>query len=270
MKQAMIVIHVSLFALGFMLVNIGMKVSTGGQATPTFIVSAFMGGVLMAVMLAWIRFKTRLTKFGVISVFWFTLFVIQMFNNLLEALFFTNVFPSTAEFVEAIYVSMLTVLAEAFMAGALFTSKKADLSISSALHDYFGRRSRFSWSWRITVASLAYFPVYLFFGMLASPFIISYYMKPSLGLKLPPFTVIVPLEFLRGFFYVMSLLPILASINRDRKTRYIAVASLLYVAGALILLILEPSLPPAIVPVHCVELLADSLVYGLIVTYLLG
>jgi len=130
----------------------------------------------MAVILAWIRSKTRLTKFGVISVFWFTLFVIQMFNNLLEALFFTNVFPSTKEFVEAIYVSMLTVLVEAFMAGVLFTSKKADLSLSSALHGYFDRRSRFSWSWRITAASLAYFPIYLFFGMLASPFIISYYM----------------------------------------------------------------------------------------------
>jgi len=270
MKQAMVVLRVSLFALGFMLVNIGVEVSTGGQATSTFTVSAFIGGVLMAVILAWIRSKTRLTKFGVISVFWFTLFVIQMFNNLLEALFFTNVFPSTKEFVEAIYVSMLTVLVEAFMAGVLFTSKKADLSLSSALHGYFDRRSRFSWSWRITAASLAYFPIYLFFGMLASPFIISYYMEPSLGLKLPPFTVIVPLEFLRGFLYVISLLPILASINRDRKIQYTTVASLLYVAGALIPLILESSLPPAIVPVHCVELLADSLAYGLIVVRLLG
>ena len=198
MKQAMVVLRVSLFALGFMLVNMGVEVSTGGQATSTFTVSAFIGGVLMAVILAWIRSKTRLTKFGVISVFWFTLFVIQMFNNLLEALFFTNVFPSTKEFVEAIYVSMLTVLVEAFMAGVLFTSKKADLSLFSALHGYFDRRSRFSWSWRITAASL------------------------------------------------------------------------LYVAGALIPLILESSLPPAIVPVHCVELLADSLAYGLIVVRLLG
>jgi len=193
-----------------------------------------------------------------------------MFNNLLEALFFTSVFPSIVNFVEAIYLSMLTVLAEAFMAGMLFTTKHCDLSLSSALHDYFDEKSGFSWSWRITAASLAYFPVYLFFGMLASPFIISYYMEASLGLKLPPFTVIVPLEFLRGFLYVISLLPILASIEGDRKTLYIAVTSLLYVAGALIPLMLESSLPPAIVPVHCVELLADSLVYGLIVTRLLS
>ncbi len=269
MRRRSLAIRIMLFALGFLAVNLGMEVLTKGQTTPDFLVSAFVGGVFMAVMLAWIRSQTRLTRLGFIAVFWFTLFIIQMFNNLLEALFFTQVFSSTRGFLEAVCLSMFTVAVEASMAGILFTSEGGKLKLSTSLHSYFDRKSFSSWSWRIAAASLAYFPVYLFFGMLVSPFVIPYYMDPSLGLRLPPFTVIVPFEFLRGFLYVISLLPVLASIKRDRKTLYLAVASLLYVAGAFIPLILEHSLPLAIVPVHCVELLADSLVYGWIVTRLL-
>jgi hypothetical protein len=196
--------------------------------------------------------------------------VVQQFNNALEGYFFTALYPSVSIFAGSVLSSLGTTLVEGIVAGVLFLPEIHDKSLVSELSSYLRERSSASWGWRIVVGSVAYFPIYFFFGAFIWPFVAPYYANPSLGLRIPPFTVIIPLEFFRGFLYVMSLLTVFAATNASRRTVFAVVASILYVPGALVPLMSQRSLPPAIVPFHLVEILADSIVYGAILAYLLG
>jgi hypothetical protein len=262
-------VRVLLFALGFAVLEIGLRFLGEGQLVLADVAWSFAGGMFIALLLAWALPKTRLKRLDLIVLVWFVLFVVQQFNNMVEGYFFTNLYRSVSIFVGAVFLSLLTTLVEGVMAGAVFLPEFHDRGLVFELSSYLKERSSASWAWRIAVASVAYFPIYFFFGALISPFVVPYYTNPSLGLRIPPFTVMVPLEFLRGVLYVMSLLPIFAAIKASRRTLSAVIACILYVPGALVPIILNRSLPPGIVPFHLVEILADSVVYGAFTTYFL-
>ncbi len=94
-------------------------------------------------------------------------------------------------------------------------------------------------------------------------------MDPSFGLVIPPFSVILPLEFFRGFLYTISLLPVIAVV-KERRASFFLLASLLFIPGAFIPLVMDTSLPSQIIPIHLIEILADSLVYGFVLSRLLS
>jgi hypothetical protein len=262
-------VRVFLFGLVFVFLEVGIKLFGGGEISLNFIVLSLTGGILIAVLLAWMLAQTSLKRLDLILVVWLALFVIERFSNMLEGYFFTNVFPSVSLFTSTVLISLLTTLIEAIMAGVLFLPEYHDKRIISELSNYFKEKTKASWIWRIIMASITYYPIYLFFGFLIFPFVMPYYINSSL-LKIPPFTIIIPLELLRGFLYVVALLPIFAVMKANRRTLSVVIASFLYIPGALVPLTIQSSLPANIVPFHLVEILADSIVYGLIITYLLG
>jgi hypothetical protein len=263
-------VRVLLFALGFTFLEIGLRFLGESQLVLADFAWSFIGGMFIALLLAWALPKTRLKRLDLTVLVWLVLFVVQQFNNVVEGYFFTNLYRSVSIFLGAVFLSLLTTLVEAVMAGALFLPEPHDRALVSELSSYLKDRSSASWAWRIAVASVAYFPIYFFFGALISPFVVPYYTNPSLGLRIPPFTVMIPLEFFRGVLYVLSLLPIFAAIKATRRTSYAVIACILYVPGALVPIILNRSLPSSIVPFHLVEILADSVVYGAFTTYFLG
>lgn len=261
-------VRVLAFGLGFTLLEIGVGFIRGAQLLLANVAWVLAGGLLLALMLAWTLPKTRLKRLHLVVLVWSVLFVVENFNNALEGYFFTSQISSVSVFVGGVLLFLLTTLVEGAMAGVLFLPHIHDMSLGSELSAYFKERAQASWSWRIVVGSVAYFPVYFFFGALISPFVVPYYSNPSLGLRIPPFTVIIPLEFIRGFLYVISLLAVFAAIRASRRTLFAVIASVLYVPGALVPLLANRSLPPEIVPYHLVEILADSVVYGAILTRL--
>lgn len=257
------------FAVAFTCLEIDVRLVRGDQVAPIYVTWSFAGGILVAILFAWMLPRTRLRTVDRIILVWLVVFVVQQFNNMVEGYFFTNLYPSVSPFVGAVFLSLLTTLAQGIMAGLLFVPEIQDGNLVSELSSYFKERTPASWAWRIAAASVMYFPIYFIFGALISPFIIPYYTDPSLGLRLPPFTVIIPLELFRGFLYVMSLLPVVAVIRATRRSLLAIIASILYVPGALLPLMSQQSLPAGIVPFHLIEILADSILYGAAITYLL-
>jgi hypothetical protein len=264
--------RVVVFALVLGILQTGGGIFLGGVLRVFFIWS-FIGNVLIAIMLAWIISKVHLRRLDLAGLVWLVLFVVQQFNNMIEALFFTTRYSSAAYFAQSILTSLLTSLAAGILAAVLFQPTKHEMTLVSELSSYFDKRSAASWAWRIAVGSLAYFPIYFFFGALISPFVVPYYMNPSTGLKIPSFTVIIPLEFFRGFLYVLSLLGIFAAVKANRRTMSLIAACILYVPGGLVPLMLAAAaraLPLAIIPFHLTEILADSVLYGAVVAYFLS
>jgi len=138
------------------------------------------------------------------------------------------------------------------------------------LGEYLSRRKSSAWILRIATGSLAYFPIYFFFGMLITPFVLPYYNNSSFGLRIPSFAVLIPVELFRGFVYTLTVLPLLATLAGGRTTRFAALASMLYIPGGLIPLLGNATLPAPIIPFHGVEILADSIVYGLLLSRILS
>jgi hypothetical protein len=237
------------------------QVLVGGLLNLVSCAMSLATGILLSLFFTWLVSKMMLQKLHIFALIWLNLFVIRFLSNYIEAYFFTNIFTSFTDFIIRMSIALGISLIEGTFI-AFFSVNRYEESLNVSLKEYLSSRSHGSWITRIAAGSVVYFPIYFFFGMLIFPFVAVYYSDPSFGLKVPGFEVIIPLEFFRGFLYVIVLLPIMVSLKENGRTRFIALSLMLFIPGAFIPLILAPSLPPAIVPFHLVEILADSLVYG--------
>jgi len=170
-----------------------------------------LGYLLLSIYLAWIQGEMRLSFPGLASVLWLNLFMVGSFSNMVEGFFFTSVFESGSEFMMGALVMLFFSGVQAGLASIILEG--GEKRLKECLREYFAETSAMSWLKRVAIGALSYFPIYFFFGMLVSPFVMPYYSDPSLGLIVPPFTLIIPVEILRGFLYVAALLPIAASLG---------------------------------------------------------
>jgi hypothetical protein len=236
--------------------------------TATQLAYYLLDGVILTGFLAWLVPKIRLSPLSLTLLLWLDLLVVEFLNNYLEAYFFTTMYGTAAVLVQsvasALISSVITAAAAALLLGYGISG------ITTLLKEHLSTRTSSSWILRIAVGSVAYFPIYFFFGMLIMPFVLPYYNNPSYGLRIPSFAVLIPVEFFRGFVYTLVLLPLLATALGGRTTKFIALAAMLYIPGGLIALLGNPRLPPPIIPFHALEILADSIVYGFILSRILS
>ncbi len=235
------------------------------------LITAFEGFVL-AIFLAWFISKVDLKPGSAFILIWFSLFMIGYFNNLLEAYFFTKQYHSIESLMMAMLISFFSALLESTSA-ILLLQPKGSKDITAALKSHMSSRTRSSWVKRIIAASAVYFPIYFIFGLMVSPFVIPYYSQPSSGLVIPSFTIIIPLELLRGFIYAIVLLVVFAGIKSGRRLNFVVASTLLYIPGAFLPLIsglVSFSFLSPVAPFHMVEILADSVVYGYAASRLIG
>jgi len=143
--------------------------------------------------------------------------------------------------------------------------------IGRALLDYFRAKSLHSWAPRYLALFVLFIVVYLFFGAIFSPYILPYYDNPNFGLQLtvPEPNVIFSLKFFRALAYLAAFTPLIASLHGDRFKTYATLMSLLYVAGGLASLLEAPSWPLGLRLAHGAELLFNSAVWSLAITFTL-
>lgn len=224
-------------------------------------------GLTLAVFLVWLVFNIKLRPRHVFLLIWVTIFVVRFFNNMIEGYFFTDVFASTLTLLMDIATSFLISFLMAVAAGFILLHPEFNDSLWNRSREMISRRNRNDWIIRIIVASPLFFLIYFAFGMAVSPFVYQYYQDPSLGLKIPPFTIMIPVELVRGLIFTLALIPMIVAVGTGKTYVFIAVSMMLFIPGSLVPL-LEAPLPIQIIPFHLAELLADSLVFGLVLTWL--
>lgn len=225
--------------------------------------------IILTIYLVWLVSGINVRSLHIALLLSVNIFVVRYFSNMIEGYFFTTVFQDSETVFGALLFSAIFSIMAGFSTGYILVRKGRDESLLARMKSYFSHRSTSKWLLRIAVASLIYYPIYFAFGAIVSPFVIPYYSDPSLGLRIPPFSTIVLLEFLRGFIYVMALIPLIAATNWNRRFVFIAISMMLFIPGALIPLAQSP-LPFGILPFHTTEIFADSIVYGIALTYILG
>jgi hypothetical protein len=259
--------RIAAMTVGLAAVELVRKLSSGESLSKSQLFFFALGYLFLSIYLMWVQGEMRLSFPGLASVLWLNLFVVGSFSNMIEGYFFTSIFESDTVFLMGALVMLFFSGVQAGLAS--FILERGENGLRGSLAGYFADTNAFGWFKRVTMGTLSYFPVYFFFGMLVSPFVIPYYSDPSLGLIVPPFTVIIPVEILRGFLYVAALLPMAASLGADRRTGAIAFAGMLFIVGAFIPLLGDQGLPPQIIPYHLAEIFADSVVYGYVLARVL-
>lgn len=250
-----------------MLVVVEMLVGVTGISY-VGVATSFVGGLIFAYFLRWIVSKIEVRRLDLLLILWLTLLMIQYLSNMIEGFFFTTLYSSASYLVVSLVRSAANTFVESIMAVFLFYHGKGKTEFFPVFSGFFKRRGSTSWLWRIVACSLAYFPVYFLFGVLITPFIMPYYAG-SPTLRIPSFTVIIPLELFRGFLYTVTLL-LLVPLATTRKNLFVMLASTLYIPGAFLNLIVPSTLPANILPFHLLEILGDSIVYGFVIARLLG
>jgi len=260
-----------LYVVSFTFIDSIFRYVSLGIASIESVVSSIIAGVLLATVLGFVFSHLPFRRLTRIGMAWLSLFIIQWFSNIVEAVFFTKAIPTATIFMAALVAALMVTLPEAVLAGVLFSPAKIDRSFSTDLREYFRERTSSSWLGRIALGSLVYFPIYYTFGSIIAPWVLSYYDSPSqnFGLTVPPLEVMIPLEILRGSLYVIALLPIIATLRVSPRTMFLSVVGLLFIAGAFVPFLASSTLPAFLRIVHGFELLADFIVYGAALVYVL-
>jgi len=239
------------------------------QFSVVSIVFHFIGGLLLGLIAGFVSWGLPFRNSIRIALLWLALFVIQYFTNLVEYYFYSTVSVSAIlpDLAEGLFVTLI----EAVLIALLFVPVTRQSAIGIEMKEFFEERRGSSWVWRILIASLLWIPIYFAFGMVAFPFLTPYYTDPSLGLglTLPSFGVVIPLQFVRGLIYVLVLLPLIAALRIGRKYLFGVLSLVLYVPGAFIPLLTNLLWPVPLRIIHGIEVLGDFVVFAAVIVALL-
>jgi hypothetical protein len=108
--------------------------------------------------------------------------------------------------------------------------------------------------------------------MIVAPFVLPYYDNPDLGLNLtvPGIGVILPLEIGRGLLYVLTLFPLIAVLRGSYWWKALWVGLTIAVLGSWVPMIQALHWTPVLRLAHGLEITADAVVQGLVLTWLLA
>lgn len=258
--------RIVLFILALVVIEVVLGTAEYGFTVGASEIDALVG-VILAVYLIWLVHSLDLKFSHVILLVWLNLFVIRFLNNIIEGYFFTDVYTNVSDLAVSLgYAALFSVLT-ALSTAMVFMFPRPRNSLTENLRKRFSKGSTGGWILRLVLAGPIYFAVYFAFGMIVSPFVYPYYSDPALGLKIPAFSIMIPVEIARGIIYGLVLLPLIVSLRFGKLNKFVCVSMMLFIPGALIPLIQAP-LPAAIIPYHIAEILGDSLVFGYILMWL--
>jgi hypothetical protein len=226
-----------------------------------------LSGVLVGLTLGPLAKRLTLPMLHRFGVLFLLLFVLNNLINTIEALFFTTM--PIVEQITGLVDSGVGHVGLALLLAVLFRPPSVERGFLTALRETLSQRRWISWTWRILVAGVLYVPIYLFFGMLIAPIVTPYYVEMDMGLRVPGFEVMLPLEAFRGLLYVLTLFPLVAVLRGSRWSLAFWIVLTLCVLGSW-----QPMLSVAWWPVilrvtHGLEITADSVVHGLVIALLL-
>jgi hypothetical protein len=213
-----------------------------------------VGSILMAACLALLARGiggTQAVRWLILALFSYVTFGL---NNQIEAAIFTT-YGGTATML------LFFILPCAFGAAAAVKLIQPGEN-GRSLDNVFAGQSVSNWGWRIVVAWLAFPVIYIFFGMLASPFVVPVYQTQDFGLTLPGWGTMIPVALCRSALYLAVTIPILVTWSRSRRSLLWSLALSIFAMMGLIGLLTATFFPPVLRITHSIEILGDAIVYA--------
>lgn len=160
----------------------------------------------------------------------------------------------------------LASLAVGWIIGILFASNSFTALVTVA------QRSVLSWMWRFPASTFTYVFFYFIFGAANYALITRPYYETHVGgLAVPPITVTLTAEVIRGVLITLSVLPFLLTMRADRKRLAVQTGFILFAVGGLAPLTLQVGvLPLFLLAASAVEIFLQNFSTGVVISRLLG
>jgi xanthosine utilization system XapX-like protein len=188
-------------------------------------------------------------------------------NTQLEASIFST-------YATGFWFAVVSYLVPALLCGAavafLFPPEKKGEDFIAASRTFFARRSPIAWVWRLTVAAVAFMPIYFVFGLLVVPFTGEYYRQSMFGLTMPTLDQILSILFVRSVLFLLACLPILIMWQKSALGLFWRLGFALYVLVGFIYMLISTWLPLYVRFPHALEILADEFAYAGVLVLLIA
>ncbi len=206
-------------------------------------------------------------SFAARSIILFVFFYISYgVTSAIEAHFFTTL---AGMFSYYLPLSIVPAAVLAVLTARLFDGAPPDDLTQGMLRSYVAGRSVFSWAWRLPAAWMAFPVIYIFFGLLVSPFVLEHYEQQE-NLRIPGPLLVVGLQFVRSALFLIATGPVLVAWSGSRRRLWGALGVALFLIVGLAGLIQGPVFTMQLRIAHGLEILADSLVHAAALVLLLG
>ena len=190
----------------------------------------------------------------------FLIFICAGPATLLEAKIFLTIYAHGGAL-----VGILAALPSALLCGLvlsyLLPQAQPEISAATKWRSFLASHAPSSWATRLPLAVLAYAIAYFLFGMAVAPLVLPYYRAGILSLTLPPFSVIIPVLFVRSTMFLLACLPLLALWTRSRFSLILSLGFAHWCLTGLLGMILVFFWPAAMRIGHGLEIGADSFAY---------
>jgi hypothetical protein len=228
-----------------------------------------LSGTLLALVLAPVAVRLAVPTLARAGVLFLLLFGLNSLVNVIEGAFFTDWLGRGAA--AMLLLAASGHLPAAWLLAVLFPPPGVESTLADAARHLFARRSAVAWLARLLAAGLAFVPIYWTFGMLVYPFVRSYYEDPALrlGLRVPAAEQILALQVGRGLLFVLLVLPLAVLLPGAWWRRGLWIGLVIAALVGWEPLLANTAWPLGLRVPHALEITADSLVHGLVITGLL-
>ncbi len=265
------VVRIAVFTMIYTL--FGLLIPIQGYVSSGFAIGTLITAVLYGFLLYYLNTNMPLGRKARILITWIAVYVIQMLNPVLEGIFFTTQFEEQPELAfGAVVFGLVLTLPTALVAGVLFNPTREVARFNQLRKEYFKGWTSSQFAVRFIIASMLWLVIYYTIGTIIAPLVLPYYTDGGVGydLTLPTAEIVILLQTVRGFIYVLSILPIVISVKLDKRSLAIALVALLYIAGALAVFVISEQFPVFLRVIHGIELFVDSLIAGIVISFILG
>jgi hypothetical protein len=140
----------------------------------------------------------------------------------------------------------------------------------AAWRSFFAHRSPIAWAWRLALAAIAFMPVYWLFGLMVTPFTLTYYEQGMFGLALPGLDALLPVLCLRSLIFLVACLPIIAAWQRTNRGLSLRLGFALFVLVGALGMLVAVWMPLSVRLPHTLEIFADEYTYAALLVLLLA
>lgn len=198
----------------------------------------------------------------------FFMFICLGVTSVMETKIFMTVFAHGGA-VMATLMALPPTLACGLVLSYLLPEAQPKVSAMRRARSFFAAHSAISWAWRLLAAILAFGVCYFLFGMMVAPFVVPFYKAGVMGLILPPFSVILPVLFIRSALFLLASLPFLILWTRSRAGLILSLGLAHWVLTGLYGMLMVFWWPTVMRLGHGLEIGADSFAYAAALVFLL-
>lgn len=263
------VISISLMLSGILIQLIGLEnpLPEGSNSTLIFILS-FIGFIFIVTILILVNTRIKgnaLSRILILSTLFYVTYIVL---TLIEGIMFTTI-STLGGILTPLIIFILPVIASSILIVYLFPGSNKETTIFSNIKYFLSRRKLKSWIIRFFIVWLSFILIYLGIGSLIAPIVNPYYELGISGLVLPSLWQIIALQMIRSLIMIPLVLFVVSSWDGSNKEFLLIFSITLYILIGFFPLLLTYWLPIELLIIHNIEILIDSLLFGLVVGYIL-